>query len=119
MNVALKQPLTRSTVNKVIRDNRSLKKKLHKMKIAVKSSEESTKQLKTYIKQFESLHPEYIEFQYVKNIVVKFLALAHSLSEEQKSLCMVLAACLHFSKQDKYLIDRAYFSRPVNSLGSV
>jgi len=117
MTIATKQALRENRVNNVVGKNRVLKGKLHKLKIALHSAKKSNKRMKAYAKQFELHNPAYIELQYVKNVIVKFLALAYSFTDEQKTLCAVLATCLNFSERDKFLIDRAYFSKAASAGG--
>jgi len=117
MTIATKQALRENRVNNVVGKNRVLKGKLHKLKIALHSARKSNNKMKAYAKQFELNNPAYIELQYVKNVVVKFLALAYSFTDEQKTLCAVLASCLNFSERDKFVIDRSYFSKAASAGG--
>merc|ERR1711879_141441 len=80
---------------------------------------ERVEKYKRVIKRFQAMQPaDDVTMDYLKNVVVKFLALSHSLTEEQESLCAVLGTVLNFSDKEKTHVDRNYFSKTYPSLTS-
>jgi len=96
-------------------EQKSLRKKLQKCRAELQKRE---RQCKKYERAFTELDRSkkrsVINIDYLKNVIVQFLQMSDSLTEEQTTLIPVIATILQFSATDRKRIDRSYFKPSLN-----
>merc|ERR1712224_814499 len=102
VKLAQRQAARDTILRQTIKDQSKLKKKYAAAVEKLKESEKRIRRYERNLSEYENSRERHtVNIDYLKNVVVQFLQMSDTLSEEQRTLIPVLGTILRFSSAER------------------